>query len=334
MKKAYILALALFSVLSCGKQEVLPEAEPEWTDLTVSIEGRKVVTSTKAIMDGDAESNIESVQILAFHEDGTLDAYSKGNGSAITLKCTVGEREIYAVVNSGEDLSSVKTRDELLGKQTLLDDNSLRSFVMIGSGKVTLPCESLVIKVDRVVSRVVLRKVTNGLLDAFASNSIEITGAYLINVAGDRVELFGGESGVKTWLSRMRHEDHPTKGLTYESVGQSLVHGKSDVNVRAFYACPNLTVGDAHLGAWTPRHTRLVVETRIMGNTYYYPMTLPVIRSNHSYEIKELIIRRLGAANPDEALDPAAASFEVEIADWTYVKVTGPDDTEEGHWTI
>lgn len=333
-RRTFILSMMLLGLFSCTKEE--PQEVLEWTDLSVCVEGRKATVQSKAELDKDAESRIGDVQLFVFREDGTLDGYTRSKGADITVKCTVGKRNVCAVVNCGEDLSGIRTSDELTAVSTRLTDNSLDSFVMTGEESIhtSLTSSALVLNVDRVVSRVLIRKVTNSLLNQYAGAPVEITAVYLINAAADREALMEPETKASEWHNKLWYQTGRADKLLYEKVNRIVESGRSDSQVRTFYACPNLTEEDSHDEDWSPRHTRLVVETRILGRTYYYPMTLPVMRSNHSYEIKELVIRHLGASSADGVISPADASFTVNVNDWTFVRVTGPDDDTEGKWTI
>ena len=70
------------------------------------------------------------------------------------------------------------------------------------------------------------------------------------------------------------------------------------------------------MAAWTPRHTRLVVEASVGGQVYYYPITLPTIDGNTICTINELTITRLGTSTPDVDSVIGSVSFEITVAPW------------------
>lgn len=101
-------------------------------------------------------------------------------------------------------------------------------------------------------------------------------------------------------------------------------------------------------GAWSPRHTKLVVEVEYAGATYYYPIPIaqngmyPMgaegddgtgyqgIKSNYSYEIELLELTRLGSRNPDECVLPADVKFNITVNAWTQQLI----ETERGKYVI
>ena len=104
----------------------------------------------------------------------------------------------------------------------------------------------------------------------------------------------------------------------------------------------------AGTGAWSPRHTKMVVEVTYAGATYYYPIPIakngvyPMgdasddgtgyegIVSNFSYEINELVLTRLGSRNPDESVLPADVKFNISVNAWTQQLI----QTETGKYVI
>ena len=82
---------------------------------------------------------------------------------------------------------------------------------------------------------------------------------------------------------------------------------------------------------WSPRHTKLVIETEYAGKTYYYAIPIAGngsgatykklgsaeddgsayagIKANYSYEINELVLTRLGSTNPDEPTVESNVNF-------------------------
>ena len=92
---------------------------------------------------------------------------------------------------------------------------------------------------------------------------------------------------------------------------------------------------------WSPRHTKLVIETEYAGKTYYYAIPIAGngsgatykklgsaeddgsayagIKANYSYEINELVLTRLGSTNPDEPTVESNVNFEITVQPWNVV---------------
>lgn len=92
---------------------------------------------------------------------------------------------------------------------------------------------------------------------------------------------------------------------------------------------------------WSPRHTKLVIETEYAGKTYYYAIPIAGngsgatykklgsaeddgsayagIKANYSYEINELVLTRLGSTNPDEPTVESNVNFNITVQPWNVV---------------
>ena len=68
--------------------------------------------------------------------------------------------------------------------------------------------------------------------------------------------------------------------------------------------------------------TRIVIETTLGTSKYYYPINLPEMADNKSYEIEEVVLTRPGSDNPDEPVSFADATFSINVIDWTVVPLT------------
>ena len=80
-----------------------------------------------------------------------------------------------------------------------------------------------------------------------------------------------------------------------------------------FYCYPNpATAGKAG----SARCTRLVVEASINGKLCYYPISISDIKNNHTYNISELVITRIGSENPDTPVSYSQATFTVTVNSW------------------
>ena len=83
-----------------------------------------------------------------------------------------------------------------------------------------------------------------------------------------------------------------------------------------FNAYPNLNSADDQVA-----DTRLVVEATLDGRKYYYPVTMPKMESNKSYEISELKITRPGSDDPDKPIEIVDQDFKITVNPWDVVLV-------------
>jgi hypothetical protein len=183
---------------------------------------------------------------------------------------------------------------------------------MVGSKTVTLPQTGTVsIDVNRIASRVVLKKITRNFTSA-ALQALDFTvdAIYLVNVAGNT--SYDLTAAPAAWYNVAENKGE-LASLLSDAPAAPIVNGQSYDTDHTFYGYPNdLAVNT----------TRIVIETTLGETKYYYPINLPEMASNKSYEIEEVKITRPGSDNPDEPVSFEDASFSVNVIDWTVVPVT------------
>ena len=314
MKKSiFAFAAALAALVACNKNEATPmqPQNPESLvpcELTVGICG--AMTKATAVS-ADNEAKVNNLQVFVFRGDD-LDAYaSVDNSQELTLSCTAGDRVVYALVNA-PDYSAVPGKAALLAKVSELSANSLTNFEMVGSKSVTLPqSEKVSIDVNRIASRVVLKKITRSFTsEALQALNFKVDAIYLINVAGNT--SYDLSAAPAKWYNVAENKDE-LASLLYDAPASLITNGQSYSTAHTFYAYPNDLATNT---------TRLVIETTLGETKYYYPINLPEMAANKSYEIEEVKITRPGSDNPDEPVSFADATFSINVIDWTVVPVT------------
>ena len=314
MKKSiFAFAATLAALVACNKNEATPMQPQDQEslvpcELTVGICG--AMTKATAVT-ADNEAKVNRLQVFVFRGDD-LDAYaSVENAKELTLSCTAGERVVYALVNA-PDYSTVPGKAALLAKVSELEANTLTNFEMVGSKTVTLPqSEKVSIDVNRIASRVVLKKITRNFTSA-ALQALDFTvdAIYLVNVAGNT--SYDLTAAPAAWYNVAENKNE-LASLLYDAPASLITNGQSYSTAHTFYAYPNdLAVNT----------TRLVIETTLGETKYYYPINLPEMAANKSYEIEEVKITRPGSDNPDEPVSFADATFSINVIDWTVVPVT------------
>ena len=290
--------------------------EGQRVDFTVGISG----SASKATSSEINSTKINSLQVFVFRDD-ILDAYaSSDSSSTVTLSCTSGERSVYALVNATNvNGAGIKSKSDLLGRISHLEDNKADSFEMIGNEDVLLPhTPSVVINVKRIAARVKIKKISvDFLASAFDFVPITINEIFLENVAGDI--NYGLTSEPVKWYNKQGYSlnlpefTHDDTNLTINSKNSSMVD-------YVYYAYPNKSF-DSTDDEWSPRRTRLVLKATIEGSIFYYPITLPVLEANKSYEIENITITRLGSSNPDKPVAHSDCNFQCVVAPWDVVLV-------------
>ena len=330
---------------SCNKNESVyePNAARPVSDkacqVNVSINGFSTKAGANAL---DEEEKVNSLQIFLF-KDGQLDGYGQAAASTVTLKATAGEREVYAIVNA-PDLSAVKTMDELKSSISLLEHNSASGFVMVGNKSVSIvDATAVTVDVKRIAARVVVRKITRKY-DAAGLQSagvpVEVKRLYMTEVATNNkydLSMVSGYTYKASLVSGASSALETADPFLYHAVsgGSIAAHEESYVLVDeskregVFYVYPNATTEDSE----SDRITRLNIEVEVDGQLYNYPVLISGIQSNKSYEIKELVLTRLGNtadgddtvnAGEDSKIESFEVPFGIAITDWE-VQLLGED---------
>lgn len=309
-----IMGIALSTALmlsSCNKSiDPTIQAVPDEArfSLEVSLGGSagqvetKVSGETSTVSAG--ESKVNSLQVLVFRGD-FLDAYTKSTAASVSVSCTEGSRSVYAVVNA-PDLSGISSLTALKAKVIDLADNSGTSFVMVGSKSVTIPATGTVsIDVERIVSRVVVKSISRDFESpSLAALSFKVDKIYLVNAAGNAKLDFSGAPA--KWYNEGSDKSQ-VAALLSDAPAAAIANKTSYSTAHYFYAMPNPA---------SAKKTLLVVEATLGDQKYYYPVELPALEHNCSYEISKLTIKRPGSDSPTDTVTSASASFTVTVTPW------------------
>ncbi len=352
----FLASAAAFVAVGCNKLPVTaPQvggSEGEVCELKLSLDGGLATKVTGEVLAN--ENKIRNVQIFVFRagsddSGSVLDAcLAEGFGgtelngdktySAASLKCTVGKRHIYVIVNADVNYTadgSVGTVADLLAKTMKLSGMRADKLLMIGGARdVTLDSgtQSQGIKVRRACASVILQSIKNEMQSAVyqKTGSFKIKDIYLTNVPA--IINFGQTAPASSlkddgsWYARMGAEtDSNKKALIYDGGSQSgtvLEYGKTYTNAHTFYTFPN-DCGDVIGGTWSPRATRLVIAaTYSDGRNWhdcYYPITLynsgSGLEANKQYKVN-LTINRPGSDNPDKPVEFRDLTCTITVEDW------------------
>ena len=325
MNKHYYYAAfaALLALTACNKNEpgkaVCEENAP--AEVAVRID----TPHTRAtVADTADEAKVNTLDVCAFRGN-VLDAHEQSTATSLTLKATQGERTLFAVVNAEESLGSVSSLSDLQQKVSRLGKNSRNSFVMTGSKTQTLGATATVdIDVARLAARFKIDKITNKLSNQTQASSFSITRIFLTNVAGN-IRYDAAKATPVTWYadSKLNASGAPND-LIYKkfSTAISVSSNSSHTTSYSFYTYPNND---------SDKNTLLVVEAKINGQFYTYPLLVAgTVERNKSYEVKELIITRVG--NPSDGDDDiegdenkpiqsSQATVTIDVLDWDQVLI-------------
>lgn len=310
--KLYLVAMAAAVLAACD--EVRPVENVESTEMiTLGVNIPDPVTKVSGNYDDAA---VASLQVLVFDRaSGMLEGYGRSSSRTLTLNCVPGSKNIVALANA-PDMSTISSYSAFTSTVSRLTDNQANALVMEGSYAATLSKSTdITMPISRIASKVELTQIANRMaLEYLKDKEFALTAVYLINAAGDKTYLSTTASPT-TWYNKMAYETG-TPSLLYDSLGGKLLdEGKTYLTPHYFYCYPNPTNNDANGGEWSARHTRLVVEAKLDGQTYYYAATLPKMVQNTVYKVS-LTVTRPGSTSPDEPLDIESGVFSISVVDW------------------
>lgn len=333
---------------SCNKgddavREGAPVVDPaNQAILNVRVTGSVASTKAETTASEQDEAKVNKIEVLVFNDNGGLDAYKSSDGTGLKVEgvsSSTGSKIIVAVVNApdGAGINEVQSLDELRAKHSsFIDDNAADNFVMYGEETKTLVASAtndVTVTVNRLAARLRVDKITRAFLSTMPglvnlpASGFEITRVYLTNVAGD--VNYGSSISTEantTWVTdESPLKATPARGvainkgaLVYEAANSAsgmnqLAQNDSYVNTHRLYAYPN---------ASDEQITKLVVEVKIADHYYTFPIAFENLKSNYSYEIRNITITRLGnPSNGDDTIDPneptdpiVAVDFDADIA--------------------
>lgn len=356
MKNMLLFCLAVCALLfgSCGKLN--PDGQggtvPGEVQLSVRFDAPSTKVSTQSVSN---EKAIQNVQIFVFRAGSGADAgnleiaastgfdsplgVTGGTYDGMTLRCSTGQREIWAVVNDSEDRTAtpgaVTTKTEFLALTHELQRSTATKLLMIGhSGTDAAPAvmlhegrEELSISVHRLAASVILESVKNDFSSPAyqKADMFRLESCYLINVPG-RIN-FGQTSEpsalpAEQWYARLAAETaSPKADLLYDALSGQIVNYSTTYTVpHTFYTYPN-NCAVSEDASWCARATLLVLEASILYPSgwvkYYYPVQLGAgpLCSNRQYRVN-LIIHRPGSLDPNRPVTFDDVTPVIRVTDW------------------
>lgn len=308
VKKLCIAAAAALALTGCNGNDVELSSvhSGDKVQLTVRIpEGLTKVTGTPT------DAQVKDIQVFVFDRHGVYETASHGSGSSLSVTCTSGEKQIVALINAPLE-TGVSDISGLRSRISDLTDCTSGSVVMSGELVKNLTASSTVnMEVERIAAKVAISRIHLDFeQEQHRQLPFTVKAIYLINVAGDSPYLVSGTPSV--WYNKSKYIAQTSPDFLYDAVTSgSIAQGASYTKEHFFYCYPNDTA----------TKTRLVVETEIGGNIYYYPLTLQTVESNTSYTY-DLTITRLGSDDPDVPVEDGSVKFTVTVKDWVEQNVS------------
>ncbi len=321
-KKNIFLLTALAGILLVGCNKTRPvDGTPLETASTpagslsqLTVRVNTPQTKTGIVVDEEAISNL---QVLVFGTDGKLEAYGYDDDAELSLACTLGEKVIFAFVNT-PPLTAIRDTVELYNTPFSLTNISEGTLPMKGRVKTTLSGnEELTIIVERMVCKIVLSNIAITAIESYPEARLEIENIYLAN-AVNAIDLKGT---ISQWANPLRFAEGCSP-LLYDRYQQTplTIAGSQAIN-KVYYAMPNPTETDSFSEQWSPRYTRLVLAAHFYNGenlirSGYYPIPIAALKANNCYIIESYTITRPGLEQPYEDGSKLTDSITIRVADW------------------
>lgn len=338
MRRLMMLAVAVALVCSCSKEKLDVESGME-SMLYVSLQPEDGTKASGAAHGVQTEDNyIQTLEIFVFRinegkaDDGVLDGYRKftaaelGSLANLEIQTTTGKKMIYAVANSHKSSwKGINTR-KLFEEQTArLADDDVKNFIMVGGTTAQLQLATTVsFSIKRMVARVKLNSVKTAFAGGpYEGMSLTDVKAYLINVQASKL-IYNGKGDNYEVLNSGRYVEGDANGCTmqgmlYDDVTSSVTDAGYSIP-HYFYCYENALESEA-AGS---KFTRMVVEGKLNGTTYFYPVILKGVARNSCYSV-DITIKRPGSTDPGKDVEKGSLMATVTVEDW---KVEGDNKVE------
>ena len=334
MKKTFLfMAAAVAMITACSKEadNASENGTIRKVNLVVDITGNQETKATGIKGNEEDEEKINSLQVFVFNGD-IVDGYVNAvSTNTLTIGCTAGPREIYALVNV-PDLSTITSKTQLLAKVSSLG-NSETNFEMIGHQEEDIQDDNqkVTVRIDRFASRVKVKKITNALTSpALQVQTFTVKSVHITNVVGDIDYGMSDSYAITKWYNKMCLESSNNLGIiTNDAMDNIIEAGESYSTAHCFYAYPN-NANFSSSTTWSARASMLVLKIQIGSTLYNYPIKLPALEANKSYEIEEIKITRPGnlddgtegGVDEMEPVQGQDCQFEILVNPWTVVPVS------------
>lgn len=306
-------------LLSCVKQADGTQAPlPDEKRQPISVSLRSSYR-TKGTTPTEDEQRIVSLDVFVFRGNA-LEAHGRSGGVSVSdLLVTDGTKTIWAFTNySTERMSAIRSLSDAEAFVPSFSENSRTAFCMKGSRNVSVSSSSTAFTVDvkRDVSKVQIASAPQFVSDASGAT---LLGCYLINIPktyGDDKVLTSGSSSL-AW-----NFDNTVLTAVDAEVSALTSASGTDSWQSALYGMPNSSPETASVDA-KDYVTKYVFKASISGNTYWYPIGIPMMRGNAVYEVDNIVINALGLSAPNGYIDTRAPLYRDEKPFMSYtIEVT------------
>ena len=269
------------------------------------------------------KTTAEGLDLLFFQQEPLekLDAWQHLPGAAggkVEGVSTVEARKLTVLGNLLEgqrSWSDIRTFASLKERTFLLADEDPEHPVLVGTAD--LPAGSrrtCQVILRPLLARITLRSVACDFTGRpYAGERLRDVRAYL-TYAADAYRPFDPEVLPSSWINAGRLDEAGTAALSHPEavladIGPSL--GGRIYPSLDFYCYQNPSDGTQ----FGQPVTRLVLEGRLLGKTYYYPIDLPGLEADVQYRL-DVTLTRAGTTDPDLPAASGTILLDSRVLDW------------------
>ena len=314
-----------FMLTSCRKDEPLERKKHDNTYI-----------QTEIYLKGTEKQNLKSLDIFVFNDNSLrrLDSYQRIDGEiekTVNIASRQGSKIIVAIANAAKDRfvwAGINSYDSL--KKILFSlkdedpDSPIMTFETSHNAVAKGSCE---IRLQPFLAEIVLKSICCDFSSRpYSNKNLENVKVYLTNVSASCPAIYDKSYKVTeiinySSLSKNDFKDFIRPDIIEQKFTEPIGSNVIQPEIK-LYCYPNLS---EKAGLGSPM-TRLVIEGRIDGKVYYYPIDINRqedningktggIDRNTSY-IFDILITRLGAKSPDTPIESGAIEVKIKIKDW------------------
>lgn len=282
-----------------------------------SVTGAEPLTCEPAIrMIPSKGTEIRRTDVFFFSDDSLsrLDAFQRfdGPGAVISASSTVGEKRAVAVANYPGDKyvwSNVNSLESLSEMRMCIKDEDISAPVMTGQFKSAgTPLSEASVRLTPLLSMVRLHSIRCDFSGRpYAGSRLDSVRVYIVNASASSALLCDGPPVEYLNMGGLDDDSPPClKAAMSGKVGMGKVY--PDIRL---YCYPNSSKEDI-LGS---PFTRLVVEGRMDGHIYYYPVNLTGLVRGECLSV-DLVLTMTGSDSPDTPLSRGECEPAFDIIPW------------------
>lgn len=289
------------------------------TPLTQPEESAPAARKTQIYINAVGKTSIRGLDLLFFQDAPLfrLDAYQHlagVSGGRVTGTSSTAARKVVILSNYPVDAyawSGVRSLGSLADLPFRLEDEDPAAPMLYG--------ESEAGSMGRVVLRPMLAKITLRSIACefserpYAGERLQDVRAYL-TYASQECRPFAPEDPPSSWLNAGRLDEAGTAALSHPEAALQTLSASLGGRIypsAGFYCYPNPSDG-SEFGSPV---TRLVIEGKLRGTTYYYPIDLPGLEADVQYRM-DVTLTRAGTTDPDTPAASGSIRLESQVLDW------------------